>query len=256
MPTIDLCGEEVLDAINSLDTYSRVWMGQFSHLDLVWRMWRFTTYSQSRESRICEELLMGMRALFVPEAAVLGRGTSLGIWSDKVNELAVCAYDMQQVIRHDWSWFNEPEGDHMSRWFDEPYLHGSLPVPSTECHLLDDGSSAMRLSLEGSSLRLLLDALLAYDHLLALRVVALMQIFTRDDRVLAIAQMVEDILRDASLRAYEGLGKHQEDLKELVARVAALAMAYIGKDYRSLALERADSGEPLTHGERRNARLT
>ena len=37
MPTIDLCGEEVLDAINSLDTYSRVWMGQFSHLDLVWR---------------------------------------------------------------------------------------------------------------------------------------------------------------------------------------------------------------------------
>lgn len=173
----------------------------------------------------------------------------------KVNELAVCAYDMQQVIRHDWSWFNEPEGDHMSRWFDEPYLHGSLPVPSTECHLLDDGSSAMRLSLEGSSLRLLLDALLAYDHLLALRVVALMQIFTRDDRVLAIAQMVEDILRDASLRAYEGLGKHQEDLKELVARVAALAMADIGKGYRSLALERADSGEPLTHGERRNARL-
>ena len=232
MPTIDLCEEEVLDAINSLDTYSRVWMGQFSHLDLVWRMWRFTTYSQSRESRIC------------------------GIWSDKVNELAVCAYDMQQVIRHDWSWFNEPEGDHMSRWFDEPYLHGSLPVPSTECHLLDDGSSAMRLSLEGSSLRLLLDALLAYDHLLALRVVALMQIFTRDDRVLAIAQMVEDILRDASLRAYEGLGKHQEDLKELVARVAALAMADIGKGYRSLALERADSGEPLTHGERRNARLT
>jgi hypothetical protein len=256
MPTIDLCGEEVLDAINSLDTYSRVWMGQFSHLDLVWRMWRFTTYSQSRESRICEELLMGMRALFVPEAAVLGRGTSLGIWSDKVNELAVCAYDMQQVIRHDWSWFNEPEGDHMSRWLDEPYLHGSLPVPSTECHLLDDGSSAMRLSLEGSSLRLLLDALLAYDHLLALRVVALMQIFTRDNRVLAIAQMVEDILRDASLRAYEGLGKHQEDLEELVARVAALAMAGIGKDYRSLALERADSGEPLTHGERRNARLT
>ena len=256
MPTIDLCGEEVLDTINSLDTYSRVWMGQFSHLDLVWRMWRFTTYSQSRESRICEELLMGMRALFVPEAAVLGRGASLGIWSDKVNELAVCAYDMQQVIRHDWSWFNEPEGDHMSRWFDEPYLHGSLPVPSTECHLLDDGSSAMRLSLEGSSLRLLLDALLAYDRLLDLSIVALMQLYTRDDRVLAIAQMVEDILRDASLRAYEGLGKHQEGLKELVARVAALSMADIGKDYRSLALERADSGEPLTHGERRNARLT
>ena len=256
MPTIDLSRNEVLDVINALDTYSRIWMGQFSHLDLAWRMWRFTTYSQSRESRICEELLMGMRALFVPEAAVLGRGASLGIWSDKVNELAVCAYDMQQVIRHDWSWFNEPEGDHMSRWFDEPYLHGSLPAPSTECHLLDDGSSAMRLSLEGSSLRLLLDALLANDRLLDLSIVALMQLYTRDDRVLAIAQMVEDILRDASLRAYEGLGKHQEDLKELVARVAALAMADIGRDYRSLALERADSGEPLTHGERRNARLT
>ena len=129
MPTIDLGRNEVLDAINSLDTYSRIWMGQFDHIDLAWRMWRFATYGQSRESHICEELLMAMRALFLPETAILGRGASLGIWSDKVNELAVCAHDMQQVIRHDWSWFNEPEGDCMSRWFDTPYLHGSLPIP-------------------------------------------------------------------------------------------------------------------------------
>ena len=198
---------------------------------------------------------MGMRALFVPEAAVLGRKTSLGIWSDKVNELAVCAYDMQQVIRHDWSWFNEPEGDHMSRWFDEPYLHGSLPVPSTECHLLDDGSSAMRLSLEGSSLRLLLDAVLAYDYILDLRIVALMQLYTRDDRVLAIARMVEDIMRNAPARTYEGFGRHEEGVKNLVTRIADLAALDIGEGYRSFALERADNGDPLTYGARRGAHL-
>ena len=76
MITLCLSEGEVLDVINSLDTYSRIWMGQFDHLDLAWRMWRFATYGQSRESRVCEELLMGMRALFLPEAAVLGRGAS------------------------------------------------------------------------------------------------------------------------------------------------------------------------------------
>ncbi len=247
--------EEVLDVINSLDTYSRIWMGQFDYLDLAWRMWRFATYDHDRESRICEELLMGMRALFLPEAAVLGRGASLGIWSDKVNELAVCAYDMQQVIRHDWSWFNEPEGDRMSRWFDQPYLHGSLPVPSTECHSTDDGSPVMQLSIEAPSLRLLLDALLAYDHLLDLRIVALMQLYSRDDRVLAIARMVEDILRNEPIRTYEGFGRHEEGRKSLVARVANLAVVDIGEGYRSFALERADNGEPLTYGARRDAHL-
>jgi hypothetical protein len=113
----------------------------------------------------------------------------------------------------------------------------------------------MRLSLEGPSLRLLLDALLAYDHLLGLRIVALMQLYTRDARVLAIAQMVEDILRDAPIRTYDGLDKHQEDLRNLVTRVAELAMIDVGKEYRSLAFERADKGERLTYGERRNSSL-
>lgn len=243
MPTIDLDRNEVIDAISSLDTYARIWMGQFDHLDMVWRMWRFATYGQSRESYICGELLMAMRALFVPEAAVLGRGASLGIWSDKVNELAVCAYDMQQVIRHDWSWFNEPEGDHMSRWFDTPCLHGSLPIPSTECYVKADGSSAMWLSLEGPSLRLLLDALLAYDHLLGLRIVALMQLYTRDNRVLAIAQMVEDILHEAPVRTYDGFDVHRRHLKRLVTRIAGLTIYDIDEGYESLALERADNGE-------------
>jgi hypothetical protein len=38
MPTIDLDRNEVIDAISSLDTYARIWMGQFDHLDMVWRM--------------------------------------------------------------------------------------------------------------------------------------------------------------------------------------------------------------------------
>ena len=256
MVTLCLSEGEVLDVINSLDTYSRIWMGQFDHLDLAWRMWRFATYGQSRESRVCEELLMGMRALFLPEAAVLGRGASLGIWSDKVNELAVCAYDIQQVIRHDWSWFKEPDGDVMSRWFDEPFLHGSLPVPSTECYVKDDGTSAMRLSVGASSLRLLFDAVLVYDHLLSLRIVSLMQLYTRDVRALSIAQMVEDILREAPVRTYEGFNDHEKRLRLLVTRIANLAISDIGEGYRSLALERADNGEPLTYGERCSGHLT
>ena len=253
--TFRLHDSEVLDVIDSLDAYSRIWMGQFDHLDLTLRMWRFTTCAQDRESRACEELLMGMRALFLPEAAVLGRGASLGIWSDEVNELAVCAYDMQQVIRHDWSWFNKPEGDWMSRWFDEPFLHGSLPVPSTKCCTDEDGSSAMQLSIEASSLRLLLDALLAYDHLFNLRIVAMMQLYTRDDRVLAIAQMVEDILHEESVLVHEGFDERRKRLGLLVAKTADLAMCDIGEGYRSLAFERADGGEPLTYGDRRSARL-
>ncbi len=107
------------------------------------------------------------------------------------------------------------------------------------------------------TLRLLLNAVLAYDHLLNLRIVALMRLYTGDDRVLAIAQMVEDILSDAPARTYEGFCKHGEDLKVLVAKIAGLAMIGIGGGYKSLALECADNGERLACGERRgdHARL-
>ena len=253
MATLCLRSDEVLNAINSLDMYSRIWVGQFDHIDLALHMWRFSVYTESRESRICEDLLMGMRSLFLPEMAGRGQGASLGIWNDKVNELAVCAYDMQQVIRHDWSWFENPEGNRMSRWFDEPYLRGSLPVPSTKCHANEDGSSTMQLSVEAPSLRLLLDAVLACKHLLDLRIVALMRLYTRDGRVLTMAQMIEDILREASISTYERFDEHEKRLGCLVAKVADLAMCDIEEGYRSLALERADNGEPLTYRERRKA---
>ena len=113
----------------------------------------------------------------------------------------------------------------------------------------------MQLSIEASSLRLLLDALLAYDHLFNLRIVAMMQLYTRDDRVLAIAQMVEDILHEESVLVHEGFDERRKRLGLLVAKTADLAMCDIGEGYRSLAFERADGGEPLTYGDRRSARL-
>lgn len=141
----------------------------------------------------------------------------------------------------------------MSRWFDEPYLHGSLPVPKTECHTDEGGTSAMRLSLEASSLRLLLDAVLACDHLLYPRIVSLMRLYTRDGRVLAMAQMIEDILKEAPVGTHEGFEERESRLGRLVARLAALATCDTSDGYTSLALERADGGEPLTYGARRDA---
>ena len=67
--------------------------------------------------------------------------------------------------------------------------------------------------------------------------------------------MVEDILHDAPVRTYEGFQKHEKDIRNLVASLADLTMLNIKEEYQPLALQRADNGEPLEYGVRRNAHL-
>lgn len=132
--------------IDSLDMYSRIWMGQFCRLrEYLW-MYRRLCHDSTFEACV-EDLMFAVRALFNPKAAEVGHFGSLGIWSPEICELAVSAYDMQQVIRHEYSWFVHPEGD-IGVSFDDPHLRGFLPVPQATCHTLENGEVGMSISME------------------------------------------------------------------------------------------------------------
>ena len=60
---------------------------------------------------------------------------------------------------------------------------------------------------------------------------------------------------EESILTHERFDARRMCLRSLVSKTAKLVTRDIGEGYRSLALERADSGEPLTYGDRHNTHL-
>ena len=245
---LQLSADEVIATINALDLYSRVWVGHVSHLDMELRMHRLTFEDPTR-SKQTEDLLVAMRSIFLPECAGCGAAMNLGIWNERTCELAVCAYDMQQVIRHDWSWFCHPEGG-LTRWFDVPFLRGSMPAPETACLYDDHGEPIMRIRLAREPLHLLLDALLAHQALLDVRLSDMMGLFTRDGHVLTIARILEGLYLEYPQHGHTGPSDADGTLADLCDRIALALGTPTDDSYRTLALECADRCDPLTFGER------
>lgn len=238
--------------IDSLDMYSRIWMGQFCRLrEYLW-MYRRLCHDSTFEACV-EDLMFAVRALFNPKAAEVGHFGSLGIWSPEICELAVSAYDMQQVIRHEYSWFVHPEGD-IGVSFDDPHLRGFLPVPQATCHTLENGEVGMSISMEEEPLNILLDALLARKALLNLRTTDVMSLFTTDSRVLTVTRFVDDLFLEADCPAYEGSSQIMQSLTDLIDHIADMLHVTVDDSYQSLARLRAEADDLMTFGERYHMR--
>lgn len=83
-----------------------------------------------------------------------------------------------------------------------------------------------------------------------LTIVSLMRLYTRDGRVLAMAQMIEDILKEAPVGTHEGFEERESRLGRLVARLAALATCDISDVTRPshLSALTAASRSPTARG--------
>ena len=127
--------DEILKIVKALDFYSRIWIGQYLEIDneMIWLIKK--TYDDVRENEIIP-LFLQLRNRMMP-ASIRDIGQTLyasyGIFSDKVDERAGTAYDMQQVIRYTLAWFLHPEGG----WtvdFGSPLRAGCVyPVPKASC---------------------------------------------------------------------------------------------------------------------------
>ena len=187
--------DEISKIVKALDFYSRIWIGQYLEIDdeMIWLKKR--TYDEMRENEIIP-LLLQLRNRLMP-ASIRDIGQTLyasyGIFSDKVDERAGTAYDMQQVIRYTFAWFLHPEGG----WtvdFGSPLRAGRVyPVPKASC-IKNGGDIEMDVSLfDKSQFMIIEDAIEILDLVRNGKIEKLFSYYTDDKEALLTASEIEKV---------------------------------------------------------------
>ena len=187
--------DEILKIVKSLDFYSRIWIGQYLEIDdeMIWLKKR--TYDDVRENEIIP-LLLQLRNRLMPESIRdIGQTlyASYGIFSDKVDERAGTAYDMQQVIRYTLAWFLHPEGG----WtvdFGLPLRAGRVyPVPKASC-IKNDENVEMEVSLSDKSQFIIIeDAIKILNLVRSGKIEKMFSYYTDDEEALLTASEIEKV---------------------------------------------------------------
>lgn len=187
--------DEISKVIKALDFYSRIWIGQYLEIDseMIWLKKR--TYDEILENEIVP-LFLQLRNRLMPESIRdIGQTlyASYGIFSDKVDERAGTAYDMQQVIRYTLAWFLHPEGG----WtvdFGSPLRAGRIyPVPKASC-IKNNGNVEMEISLsDNSQFTIIEDAIEILDLVRSGKIEKMFSYYTDDKEALLTASEIEKV---------------------------------------------------------------
>lgn len=128
---LELINDEIFMVINSLDFYSRIWIGQYDEIDSLLHLYGYNE-SDSLNFEDYEKEYLKLRSIMIPKLANDNFSCSLGIWNVETDNRAKSAYDMQQTIRYTQAWYKHPEGG-IGTDFNTPILEGELPQIRCEC---------------------------------------------------------------------------------------------------------------------------
>lgn len=120
--TITVNEQQAQLLVNALDLYSRVGLGQFEEVGVVYynAMTSFGLPDRLREAFITAKIAAGHPS-----------NGSYGIHSPEVHDKFRNAWDIQQVIRNCLAWDRNPKGGFQVN-FDEPRQIGTLSLPKME----------------------------------------------------------------------------------------------------------------------------
>lgn len=191
--SLSIAGEEYYLIINSLDLYSRIWIGQYERIDDL------CIYDiEDRWSRNSKRhnLFQQIRNILIPSLRGVGDylSCSLGIWSDKTDIRAINAYDIQQRLRYEVSWFKNPEGG-ITVDFGDPLIMGNLGDTSVFCERTEDGVCAL-IYLSEEQLQTIQTALEVYRMLIDRDIKGAFQYFTSNDEALSVAEELSGIYEE------------------------------------------------------------
>ncbi|MBO4391320.1 MAG: hypothetical protein J5825_10730, partial [Lachnospiraceae bacterium] len=207
---IDLIDSEIYTCIDALDTYNRLFTGQYDIIDLNLRMKMDGNEVFHDEKDTRRYLYEAMRSRVFKGTSIAHNDlcASLGIWNDETDDRAKCSYDIQQVMRYRDADCRYPEGGNTVN-FREPMIKGSLPEIECECRI--EGESVIEnICISRDHSQIMDDALLIYDSLSRYNIRQTFEYFTNDPIALEIAGVLD--------RMYAGL-KTNADLQETIGHV-------------------------------------
>lgn len=181
---------EILYFIHVLDFYVRIGLGQFIVIDQE----LFLTEDEKRSA-----LLQELREAMIPSLNFYPyRNCSLGIFQEETPVMVKNVYSILGRVRHDFSWFEHPEGDHLSFWFDEPSIRGDISDVKTLCERDKTGRIKMwMLHLDPGQQKAVYDAAHVMDDLTRLNIARMFRRYSKDATVTALAKQLEILYREA-----------------------------------------------------------
>ncbi|NGM18233.1 hypothetical protein GMI70_09575 [Eggerthellaceae bacterium zg-893] len=187
-----LDNDEASALMRALDVYSRIWVGQYDHIEreLQNLTLAFGEFNLKEDARKKAWLLM--RKLVLPELSGMPLGASLGIWSEHTDDRGQAAYDILQVVRHARAWHKNPEGG-TGRDFDRPWIHGSLPPIQCSCKGKGD-SLLTTIVLTPAHAALMADATSVMSSIAQQDLFEAMSHYTMNEEALDIAKSIEELL--------------------------------------------------------------
>ena len=127
--------DDVHVVIRALDLYSRIFIGQYDHLNWDIRLnadEKKISWKEIERAEIMRTYMFKkIRDIIIPDLAHFDLYASHGIWNDKNDPRAIDAYDMQQTIRFTDAWFRRPEGG-IGVYFSKPWIRGRYPEVKVE----------------------------------------------------------------------------------------------------------------------------
>ena len=132
MKEITLKIKDIHRMIRELDTYSRLYMGQYEEIFRV-REYSFMFQSGTELRDICYKL----RTVVIPKLFGVSFNGSLGIWGPDTPMNAQRAYDIQQILRYQLAYHEKPGGGNTVN-FNNPFIHGKWKISDEDMKILDE----------------------------------------------------------------------------------------------------------------------
>ena len=190
--------EEISDAINALDFYSRIWIGQLLEIDnqMIWLKEKL--YETDSAAKMTP-FFLNIRNRILPESLQDIGNTlqgSYGIFSKKIDRRARIAYDMQQVVRYTSAWYFHPDGGLSVDFCAPMQAEETVQMPTANCFTAD-GQTGMKIHLAClSQLEVFKEAIIVLECLYCGKIRDLFTHYTKDAGALTVAQHIEQYYAD------------------------------------------------------------
>ena len=243
--------EECYLVINALDTYSRIWIGQYDRINDLSIYDVGNRWNRDSQSYV---LFQRMRNLLIPSLAGVGDylACSLGIWSKNTDMKAINAYDIQQRLRYEIAWFMNPEGG-ITVNFDTPTIRGNLGDYSVFCQKAG-GSMSAYLYVSQEQLIAIRIALEVYGLLADRNIKGAFTYFTSNEEALAVAEELTKVYRGHDYLSFSsdkdyGKKKHCELKDKLTKLLDKIETTLDEKKYASMIQVNIEPPNPFRSSE-------
>lgn len=183
--------ERIQTAIDALNLYFRMYLGQYDAIDMLYKM-NFNPsliYDYDKE-KARDELFVQIRDVLFPDMKNKGFLASRGIYNELNHPDCMDAYNLMCTIRSAYAWYRDPHATYPTVDYRPPTNKGCCP--HAECVIKEENDTVYAVvTMCKEQFKILSDAAQVYLKVLTSDIGKAVAYFTTDSEMLRLAEKAE-----------------------------------------------------------------